>query len=190
MNKFVFSNSDLTESEIEELVAAIKASPGFTNYSIEELREYNRSKKLIGLRSSGEICGIATYEHIDEEWAEISTIMVLPKYQGKGLGKKLWQKALKKLSGKNIFAMAYNPVTKYGLALKTGFQKKRFWQLPFVVQFFFLFQRFRMHKIIGFLTKKHIKLANLDFFTRLHPYRRKGFINRAFSPKRSSIRRS
>lgn len=186
MNEFVFSNSDLTESEIKELVAAIKESPGFTDYTVEELREYNQKNKVIGLRCSGEICGIATVEHIDEEWAEISTIIVLPKHQGKGLGKKLWHKALKKLSGKNVFAMAFNPVTKYGLALKTGFKRRRFFQLPFALQFFFVVQRFRLHKVIGFFTKKGLRLANLDFFTRLQ--RRKGFANRALSPKASSIR--
>lgn len=186
MNEFVFSDSDLTESEIKELVAAIKQSPGFTDYTIEELREYNQNKKVIGLRTSGEICGIATVEHIDEEWAEISTIIVMPKYQGRGLGKKLWQKAIKRLSGKNICAIAFNPITKYGLALKTGFKKRRFFQLPFVIQFFFVVQRFRLHKIIGFFSKKGLRLANLDFFTRL--YRKKGFTKRALLPRASSMR--
>lgn len=189
-NDFEFSGSDLTENEITELVTAIKESPGFTDYTIEELREYNESNKVIGLRSSGEICGIAAYELIDDEWAEITTMIVLPKHRGKGLGKKLWQKTLGKLSGRNIFAVAFNPITKNSLALKTGFKKKRFWQLPFAVQFFFVVQRFRMHKIIGFLTKKHIKLAELDFFTRRRTQRRNGFINRAFPPKASSMRSS
>lgn len=186
MSELKFSDSDLSEAEIHDLVVAIKESTGFTDYTVEELREYNKNNKIIGLRSNGEICGIAAYENIDSEWVEITTMIVLPKHRGKGLGKKLWHKALKRLSGKNIFTVAFNPITKYGLAQRTGFKKKRFWQLPFVIQLFFVFQRFKMHKIIGFLTKKHIKLADLDFFTRLH--RRKGFTNRAFSPKASSIR--
>ncbi len=165
-DSFECSDASLTEGEITELVTAIKASSGFTDYTVDELREYNENNKVIGLRSSGEICGIATYEFIDEEWAEITTMIVLPKHQGKGFGKKLWRKVVEKLSSRNIFAVAFNPITKNSLALKTGFQKKRFWQLPFVVQIFFVFQRFRLHKIIGFFSKKHLKLEELDFFIR------------------------
>lgn len=163
---FELSETNLTEGEITEIVTAIKASSGFTDYTVDELRQYNENHKVIGLRSSGEICGVATYEFIDEEWAEITTMIVLPKYQGKGFGKKLWQKVVDKLSSRNIFAVAFNPITKNSLALKTGFQKKRFWQLPFVVQFFFAVQRFRLHKILGFFSKKELKLGELDFFIR------------------------
>lgn len=159
-----FSGSDLTDEEMQRLLVAIQESPGFTGYRIEELCGHNAGGKVVVLRLNGSLCGLVAYRFFGKNWAEITTLIVLPEFRGHGYGKLLWQRALENLADKNLFAMAINSLVKKKFALKTGFVKKSFLQLPLVVQTFLIFQRVKLYKILQLLGKRNVKLKDLEFF--------------------------
>lgn len=61
-------------------------------------------KNFVVAKDSGDIVGCASFENYCPEIAEIRSMVVLPKYRGKGLGKKLTNTLMKrKLKHQKVF---------------------------------------------------------------------------------------
>ncbi len=115
----------LSDEEVSVLVREMKVSPGFANYSEKELRAYDK-RQLICLRQNGQLCGIAAYKLFGRDWAEFTTIIILPEFRSRGLGKQLWQTMLEKLAEKNVLVISANSLVKNKLALADGFVSQSF----------------------------------------------------------------
>ncbi|MFC1721851.1 GNAT family N-acetyltransferase [Patescibacteria group bacterium] len=165
-NTLSLHNSNLSRKEIGVLVTAMQSAPGFSGATINEYEVYNQARRIIALRVNNEIAGIAAYKNFGKNWVEFSALIVLPKFRGQGLGRKLWQEAMQKFTGRSILAISANPLIKKNLALANGFEQKSFWQLPGEAQRYFILQKISWAKVKGLMSKQSAPMREFDFFVR------------------------
>lgn len=162
--KISIEKAGLNKEEIQKLVAEMKESPGFTGATVKEYVKYNKEGSLIALRINKEVAGIAAYKYFGGYWAEFTTLIVLTKFRGRKLGRKLYQEMMQKLEGKNIFVITANPIVKKSMMSADGFEKKSFRHLPGAVKRYLILQKISWTKIKGLLSRQSSPIRDFDFF--------------------------
>ncbi|GEM_PF-3473416 len=166
-NQFTIKkNATLSPAEVEIITAAMQAEPGFTGVDLDEYRSYNPSHNITTIRADKELAGLAAHKDFGKNWAEFATLIILSKFRGQGLGKRLWQETLHQLSYKNIFVISANPIVKNRMALSDNFRQRTFWQLPRTVQGYFIRQKVRWRNVKELISSRTAPMGEFDFFVK------------------------
>ncbi len=113
---------------------------------------------------AGKFAGVCVVIQL-RNWAKIGPIIVLEKYQGQGLGRKLLGFVVKQLNNKNIYIGSSNPKIQ-SIVMDLEFrQMKCFWLLPKEIKIYlikYFFQRLNW-KFVKDAVKKRIILEHRNY---------------------------
>lgn len=133
MKKTVFKTRFLKKDEIISLTEEVKFFPDLIYVSERIWKKQKAHIFEVDNRFAGVI---VAYQFND--WVKLGPLVILNKYQGKGLGKELLKYAIDRYSRKNIFINSTNPKVER-IAASLGFKKKHsFLSLPQTVKIFLL----------------------------------------------------
>jgi len=106
----------LTENEITELIASIKTAPDLAFVNRQNWKRYpNPYCVFVDKEFAGVYC-IAETEH----WIKIGPLVTLPRFQGKGLGKLLFNTVIEKQKIKSLCVISSCPILQH-LTNSAGF---------------------------------------------------------------------
>lgn len=110
----------LTKKEAEILTKEVRNTPNIVAVPIEKWGKFD---KVFISENDGEMSGVCVIEFFDKDWAEIADFIVLPHHRGKGIGRKLYDRAFEFLKNnqKNIYIVSRNPVV-IAMMRKSGFR--------------------------------------------------------------------
>ena len=66
-----------------------------------EMLDESEYEKILVAIANGQVIGSMAYKRIDEEIAELKRVYLYPEHRGKGIAKKLYEKILEIIKGKN-----------------------------------------------------------------------------------------
>lgn len=142
MKKTVIKTRFLKKDEIASLTEEVRHFPDLV-YVSEHIW---RKKKAHVLEVDNRFAGVVVVYRFSG-WVKLGPLVVLEKYQGKGLGKKLLKHAINRYKKSNILINSTNP--KVGrIASSYGFKEiDGFLSLPLTVKLFLLKQLFEYLRI-------------------------------------------
>lgn len=89
-------------TEFEKALEIAKTLPEyFSDQGLKEIREQLPKHSVFGAYFGDEMIGVASYKKINNEAIDLTWLMVLEKYQGQGIGRKLVLESLA-IEGKNF----------------------------------------------------------------------------------------
>ena len=98
----------LSEKEINHLQDEVKNTPNIVGFSS---KEWHTLGKVFVAKVKNELAGICVDKVLNSRWSEISMLLVLEKFRGHGIGKKLFELSFDHASKKNrnIYIVSRNP---------------------------------------------------------------------------------
>ncbi|MFA7243890.1 MAG: GNAT family N-acetyltransferase [Patescibacteria group bacterium] len=149
----------LTKKESEILTNEVRNTPNIVAVPINRWRSFD---KMFVFEDEKGIGGVCALDYFGKDWAEIADFIVLPRLRGKGIGRKLFDKAFGylKIHQYNIYIVSRNPLV-IGMMEKAVFNiYQNFFQMPWPV--------------IWHSTKKTLNLAVMtEFVRKLFVFRKK-----------------
>jgi hypothetical protein len=142
----------LTHEETEKLEAEVKKSPhiGFIGKKM-----WQKFGKCYVITMNDEFAGICAAVHLPH-WIKMGPLVVLGKFQGKGLAKQLVNKILSENENKNLYIGSSNPYV-IQIVEKLNFQKEgNFFKLPAELQRYqvnYLLDRLSLKFLMDAITK-------------------------------------
>lgn len=159
----------LTDPEITELVENIRLFPDLAYVSPKRWKHFTDPYCIIVNGHFAGICAIYTFNI----WVKLGPLVLLKKYQGNGLGKKLLTNIFEDYHDKSIFIASSNPIVQHIAKTNKFTELSSFFSLPREIQSFLL-KHLAEHMNTQFIvegirkkfflqrggTKFYVKLAN------------------------------
>ena len=135
----------LTEEEITELISSIKTAPDLAFVERKNWKRYPNPYCVFADNEFAGVCCIAETKH----WIKIGPLVTLPKFQGKGLGKLLFNTVVEKQT-KSLCVMSSCPILQH-LTNSAGFTEvPNVFALPMEVQ------RLLIKQLINYLSVPYL----------------------------------
>lgn len=157
MDEIIIKNRCLTLDEAKTIRQEIRETPNLTGYSLHELLGF--SNVFVSMANK-HFAGMIANINFAKNWTEISAFVVLEKYRGQGIGRKLFDSAyiVAEETGKNIFIVSRNPVVIKMMEAKGSLTlANSLFKLPWAIVFFEFKAVFSWYRITEYFRK---------FFTR------------------------
>lgn len=168
MQKVVLKTRFLNDKEIEALTKDIYDFPDLIYVG----KNVWRKKRVHVIEVAHRFAGVLVDYHFGR-WVKLGPVVILKKYQGKGLGKTLLKRVIGKYKNKNLSLNTTNPHIKR-IAIKLGFKETPgYFYLPLSVKVFLIKQLFDYLGIINIKEAVRKKLTaprnNRSYFLKYSP---------------------
>lgn len=142
----------LTDTEAAILVSALRDTPNITGYSQEEWLKF--SDVWVG-QVDGHFAGVAVNEDFGTYWTYMTALFVRPEYQGKGLGKELFDTLLTAVREckHGAYTCSRNPVVIKWMKSSGMSLSSTLWSAPLPILFYYLTFYISLYRIREFLRK-------------------------------------
>ncbi len=154
MSNFQITQWALTSEEIDIVIKAVKETPNITGYTKKEWQNFG---KVFVAEVNSELAAVAVNVSISKHWEELAVLIVLEKFRGQGLGKKLFNLALQDILDrkKNAYTTSRNPIV-LNLMKESGFKFTSLFKLPLPVTLFNLKFICSLYRLQEFLRKQKV----------------------------------
>jgi len=152
MNEPIIKKRKLTKAEIALLIDEIQRTPFMNGHSKREWRNFS---DVFVAEVDNKFAGVCVDIDLGFNWIEIGAIIVLEKYRGLKIGKKLFEKAFDFAIAKkkNIYVVSRNPVVVKWMKEKGMVLKNHVFGLPWVILWHDFVMFFSFFRIIEFFRK-------------------------------------
>ena len=99
-----------------------------------------------------QLIGLTAFKTINNNWLELSLILVLKEFRNKGYGKQLSEFAFNQCKDRKIYTSSRNPITQKWFQEK-GFKKIKFFFLPPFIIIYLLKNKLKVFKIKDLIIK-------------------------------------
>jgi GNAT superfamily N-acetyltransferase len=144
---FSITRRKLTKIEIAKLVNDIRFYPNLSYVSPKHFQLLTDPYCISLDGAFAGVCGIHTFD----TWVKLGPFVVLHAFQGKGLGKMLFEKILSDTTSKSIYMVSSNPVVHRMLLAHAFRLVPNFFLLPTDVK------AFLFHQLIDYLSVSFLK---------------------------------
>lgn len=128
--KVTIQKHTLTEQEITELISSIKTAPDLAFVDRKNWKRYSNPYCIFADNEFAGVCCTAETNH----WIKIGPLVTLPKFQGKGLGKLLFNTVVERQKEKSLCVISSCPILQH-LTNTAGFaEAPNVFTLPMEVQ--------------------------------------------------------
>ncbi len=152
----IFKNN-ITDQEINEIVNEIRKSYGITYYSFNKIKKMQK----LAIYENNILIGVLCYKE-NKNYIDPKFIIIKEKYRNKGHMTKLINEALTKTKKTIIFA-SKNPIT-INYLTKNGFNKLKFYKLPFKYQISQITMIFNLRRIFEYFRKRKENSNKFGFY--------------------------
>jgi len=153
MPDFKIVRRRLSDEEIALLIEEIKQTPDIIGFTAFEWANFDG---VFVAEINNKLAGIITLANTFGNWVNIAAFYVLPKYQGSGIGNRLFEAALRAAmrKKKNVYVITYNEIAA-AIMKKNGLQTyDDFFKLPLFVIFANILHALNCYRIYEFIRKK------------------------------------
>ena len=155
MNQVVIKKRKLKAKEIDLLMSEIKRTPYIIGHS---QREWLSFQNVFLAEINNVFAGVCVNKNLGFNWVEIGPILILEKFRGAKIGKKLFAKAFDwaELKKKNIYMVSGNPVVINWMKDRGMKTQNHIFGLPWPIIWRDIVMVFSLYRISEFLRKSSL----------------------------------
>lgn len=139
----------LTNKEIKVVMEEIRQTVNITGYTQSEWQKF---EEFLVAEYNGELAGVAVIQSISQKWSELTVLLVLSRFRGRGIGNNLFRSAIEHIErgGKNVYTVSRNPIVIRSMQ-EAGFTFVSLRELPLEINLFnikFILSWFRLKEYL------------------------------------------
>jgi GNAT superfamily N-acetyltransferase len=141
-----------SDKEIDRIITWIKLTQNITGYTHGEIQNCD---EIFLAFVGAELAGAVINTHQSKSISELAVLVVGPDFQGQGIGKKLFETALKSLENESrtVWCVSRNPIVLHYFRIY-NLELTSFWKLPAPVLWYNLTFVLNLNRIKEFFRKK------------------------------------
>jgi N-acetylglutamate synthase-like GNAT family acetyltransferase len=140
------------EKDLEIILEEISQSDGIISLSKKELLSLLEKETIFFGYIDNQLIGLTAFKPINNDWLELSLLLVLKAFRDKGYGKQLSDHIFQVCKDKKIYTSSRNPITQKWIQEK-GFKQVKFFFLPPTIILYLLKNKLKLFKIKDLIVK-------------------------------------
>jgi N-acetylglutamate synthase-like GNAT family acetyltransferase len=140
------------EKDSNIILKEISESDGIISLSKKELLFLIEKETIFFGYIDNQLIGLVAFKTINNDWLELSLLLVLKESRNKGYGKQLSDYIFQACKDKKIYVSSRNPITQKWIQEK-GFKQIKFFFLPPTIILYLLKNKLKLFKIKDLILK-------------------------------------